>query len=500
MISASIRPRLRSKRRLRAEDVDFPLACVQGLVVRGYNMTFTRYLALNVTDVARARAFIGSIVPSITNAYPWQPGAKPASCLNVAFTYRGLANLKIDPAALNSFWVPGWGQTDHQPFVEGSVAHAQVVGDSGNSAPANWRIDDRAFDVMLIVNASNPGVFEQTAAAVQAQAEASGFTTAGTFDSQQFALPNQNAIYFGYQDGIAEPIIPGIPRDPDGSQDPVDQGWFVLGTATGPAQSVPVPQSPLGDYGCFASFRIMLQDLAAFEQFITSNVAAFMEQFTITKEDVGRAALMAVLVGRWPNGQPLVRHPIDGDNVPPPVLDPTEVNDFQYDPMEGYPPGPTDPNGTACPFGAHVRRANPRDDAPSPAAYHRIMRRANPYQIPYDPANRTSGEVGLMGLFMCTSLTYQFEFIMNSWINGTDTLPASNPPNDMADPILGNHPPNDTLTVLAANGNPWEIPISDFIYTRGSAYVFLPGLDAIRWIANPNDPNIGSCVVPGGAG
>src|SRR5690606_34717426 len=59
----------------------------------------------------------------------------------------------------------------------------------------------------------------------------------------------------------------------------------------------------------------------------------------------------SAMVGRHRNGDPLLpRHgqPIPGIGPKPREL---ETNGFLYD---------DDPDGTRCPFGAHIRRANPR--------------------------------------------------------------------------------------------------------------------------------------------
>src|SRR6185369_17126042 len=107
-------------------------------------------------------------------------------------------------------------------------------------------------------------------------------------------------------------------------------------------------------------------------------------------------ALAAAFVGRTRDGVPLVPiadHPIEG--IGP---DPEEVrqNRFTFD---------DDPTGVRCPFGAHVRRANPRnadypgrptglarlfaalgfgskgfrDDLISSVRFHRILRRGREY-------------------------------------------------------------------------------------------------------------------------
>src|SRR5437588_50154 len=60
--------------------------------------------------------------------------------------------------------------------------------------------------------------------------------------------------------------------------------------------------------------------------------------------------LAAKIVGRWRDGTPLSVSPDRPDAAI--ASDPARVNDFRYE---------DDPDGLACPLGAHIRRANPRD-------------------------------------------------------------------------------------------------------------------------------------------
>ena len=61
-------------------------------------------------------------------------------------------------------------------------------------------------------------------------------------------------------------------------------------------------------------------------------------------------ALGAQMVGRWPDGAPLVKYP-DGPEQFASVG--SSINDFRYQ--------RDDPFGRRCPIGAHIRRANPRE-------------------------------------------------------------------------------------------------------------------------------------------
>ena len=76
-----------------------------------------------------------------------------------------------------------------------------------------------------------------------------------------------------------------------------------------------------------------------------------------------------------------------------------------------------DPQGLRCPFGAHIRRANPRGSLapndPSQAEIekrHRLLRRGRPYGKGQD------GEKGMLFVGLCADLERQFEFLQQTWM------------------------------------------------------------------------------------
>jgi Dyp-type peroxidase family len=174
--------------------------------------------------------------------------------------------------------------------------------------------------------------------------------------------------------------------------------------------------------------------------------------------------VQAKLIGRWPSGAPLTLAPHADD----PTL--AERNDFSY-----Y---AADRAGMACPVGAHVRRAHPRDgfadpDLPLTASeswtrvnQHRLIRRGRPYESP--DAKGT--------FFMClnASIERQFEFVQQAWLNSPS--------------FMGLHGERD---IAAGASTPFSIPhcagrervaLPALISVRGGAYFFLPGLKALEWI------------------
>ena len=478
-------------------DSPWPLEKIQGFLLRGYRMLLIRHFALTVADLDEARTFIaglvdGSLPFQITSAAPW--GAiKPEYCLNIGFTYHGLGSLEVPSRTLASFQTP-----DHQPFVDGAAARAAYVGDAGPSAPDNWELNDTEFDVLLSLYVNDTDTLERFSSAL-ADLFRPGFgeaPPARQFDTQEL---HDGQVYFGYQDNIAQPIIAGSPfsSEPDGGQDLVDPGAFMLGTATGDFyNSVPVPQPDrFGHYGCFGAFRVLRQDVEGFERQIADLAPAFGAAFNITDPLVQRQALMAVICGRWPNGTPLAVFPIQGDKLPPP-MPPQKINDFLYK----LPGGGMD-MGTVCPIGAHTRRGNmrlsvPNDAQPSfpgaPTRDHRILRRAMPYQLPYEPDNRNdpTTERGLAGFFLGASMMAQFEFVQHNWINNPDGFYIALDP---ADPLMGVQVPPPALfeTVPTSAAKPGKNnkvrPMASFVITKASAYVFFPGIDGIAYAGGVQD-------------
>jgi len=193
--------------------------------------------------------------------------------------------------------------------------------------------------------------------------------------------------------------------------------------------------------------------------------------------------LAAKMIGRWPNGASLVLSP---EHEP---ADLETADDFGY--------AGSDPDGLACPFGAHARRANPRDALPPRAAaeatqdtkWHRLIRRARAYGPPLraslDPARlmETPDDGRERGLhFLCfnTDLERQFEFVQHTWLgnptfDGLDSDP---------DPLVGSRLSGESMFVEPADPvrRRWR-GLPAFVQVRGGTYFFLLGLRALRYLA-----------------
>jgi deferrochelatase/peroxidase EfeB len=179
-------------------------------------------------------------------------------------------------------------------------------------------------------------------------------------------------------------------------------------------------------------------------------------------------------------------------------------NDFEYglpDDGEGR-KVPRDPDGLKCPFSAHIRKAYPRDETVAgdldpyrdlrpertlnerDTQTHRLLRRG----IPYGPSSHSTPDKpeddaidrGLLFMAYMTSITDQFEFVSNQWLNDADfKRPATG-----VDPILGHVGDTDERgtinTVLPYEANTVEIGLETWVTTTGGEYFFAPSITALR--------------------
>src|SRR5687767_8571692 len=128
------------------EMADLPLSEIQGFVMRTYAMPAMRVFVLQVEDAVPAARFLASLVsgdpstPQLATAVPWS--VKPDYCLNIAFTHTGLAALGLPAASLTTF---------PEEFVEGAVARAERIGDTGLSAPEHWKGGLSGHDVHALL-------------------------------------------------------------------------------------------------------------------------------------------------------------------------------------------------------------------------------------------------------------------------------------------------------------------------------------------------------------
>jgi deferrochelatase/peroxidase EfeB len=133
-------------------------------------------------------------------------------------------------------------------------------------------------------------------------------------------------------------------------------------------------------------------------------------------------------------------------------------------------------------MGSHVRRTNPRDaKVAGLVSLHRMIRRGTAYgpPLPEGVLDDDGADRGLMFSFVGAHIGRQFEFVQSEWINGGDFLGLG----DAKDPICSTTAtdvysfPHRPLPKRVRN-------LSQFVVTRGGEYAFMPGLRALRWLAD----------------
>lgn len=491
-------------------EVDY--ADVQGLVRFGYKrMTKASYLLMRVKDPAAARAWLRAA--PVTNAVAMDP--PPKTALHVAFTAPGLRALGVAESVIANF--------SHE--FRGGMAQesrARQLGDVESNAPKWWDWGGPASEPHLVVMFfAEPGSFE---ALVQSS------TTAAWTEAFEMlrSLPTADLDGiepFGFADGVSQPQIDwGQRRETTHAEfdytNVVALGEFLLGYPNeygkitdrplldpdaASAELLPATDAPekrdLGRNGTYLVMRQLDQEVRKFWQFIhqqSGSNAAEVEK------------LAAAMVGRTRDGNPLV--PIQNSTIPGIGSDPEQIqkNQFTFD---------QDPTGARCPFGAHVRRANPRnadypgrptsllkkfitmlgfgpksfrDDLMSSVRFHRMLRRGREYGRelkPEDalaPAPPDEAPRGLHFICLNANISRQFEFLQNAWMAGTKFSGLTGE----SDPLLGVRnvlpgcPVTDGFTMPDATGVRRRVTgLPQFVTVRGGAYFFLPSLRAIRYFA-----------------
>ncbi|HEX3878288.1 MAG TPA: hypothetical protein VHW24_14955 [Bryobacteraceae bacterium] len=473
--------------------VDF--SDVQGLLRFAYRrLPDTRYCLLRIRDAASAQAWL-SDAPISTAEIQSPP---PTVAVQVAFTPSGLRQLGLRDQIIASF------APEFVNGIAGEANRSRRLGDVADNAPPRWHWGgptDR-IDLLVILFAAH-GQMDAWQQNICGPAWAQAFEEVRVLTTTDM----QGREPFGFIDGISQPQLDwdlrrDVARDQIDYTNLVALGEFVLGYPNeygkfterplldpayeGSADLLPAADDPgrrdLGCNGTYLVLRQLEQHVDAFWNFVNRSTTASL---------TGKPLAEAMLGRRFDDGAPLApvaASPIEGIATAPGDAQ----NNFTY---------VQDAAGLRCPFGAHIRRANPRntdfpnrptgllsrtfamlggsasavrDDLIASTRFHRLLRRGREYGAPAPSPEPT----GIHFVSLNANISRQFEFVQNAWImNG-----KFNALEDESDPLLG------------AAGRPFSVPREDkcparvteipsFISVRGGAYFFMPGLRALRYIA-----------------
>ena len=486
------------------------LADIQGFITSGFgHLAHATYLFVEFHEARAARQWLGTVLPAITTSSPWPvlssgEKLKPELAVNIGLTADGLAALGV-PAPVRC--------TFPAEFQEGIARdhRSRILGDTEESDPATWEVGGTRhppIHAVVIIHAVSAVRLDTACDAQRALLGATGGVVELPGSRQTGYRPDGDYEPFGFHDGVAQPSIAGI----SGTGTPT--GEFILGYPNHYGIIPPAPVVParfdsrgllpsldnphhapgslrdLGVNGSFVVYRKLQQDVAGFWQFLEREARR-----AGGGEDAERMVWLASrLVGRWPSGAPLTLAPHRDD----PGL--ADRNDFLYR---------TDVDGLSCPLGAHIRRTNPRDDLkPYPATEslsmseaHRLLRRARVFGAPlFDPAvladpASAACRTAIRGLaddgrargihFFCVnaSIRSQFEFVQQTWCNN----PRFGGLNDNKDPMTGDNDRTDQPpSCMTIPGRPLPLrtgPLPRFVTVRGGAYLFMPSIRALRFLA-----------------
>lgn len=412
------------------------------------------YLLIRVDDRPAGRALLRRVSGDITSAAnPTRPGAD--AYVSIAFTYQGLKALGVPQESLNSF-VP--------EFRQGMAARAQALGDVGENSPANWEKPLGTPEVHAVVGLIAPTASQleaRLARALQAMRETPGTTLIYRQDS---GVGETEKEHFGFRDGISHPAVEGSGIPGSNPQErPIKAGEFVLGYEDEMGALPPMPSPDvLGRNGTYVAFRKLHQRVGALRAYLRSRAAHALEE----------ELLAAKMVGRWRSGAPLARCPLHDD----PALgsDPTRNNDFLY-----Y---ADDPTGLKTPRGSHIRRMNFRDAQEiGEVNLHRMIRRGTAYgpPLPEGVLEDDGTDRGLAFVFIGSHIKRQFEFVQTQWINDGAFIgsPAEH------DPLCGPNAGTEMFTIPQTPIRRRLTGLPQFVVTRGGEYFFMPGLQALHWLA-----------------
>lgn len=281
--------------------------------------------------------------------------------------------------------------------------------------------------------------------------------------------------HFGYVDGISQPLFfkdelevftgqNGIDDDNPMEFNPAAETSLVL-------ISDPLEPADEGAMGSYFVFRKLEQDVSGFK----NAEKAMAQELGLKGEDQERAG--AMIVGRFEDGTPVELSDEAG------LINSYVQNNFNYDKNDA----------SRCPFHAHIRKSNPRNDL-ADSNTHTMARRGIPFgEREDDPndgnlENKPTGGVGLLFMSYQASIANQFEVIQKNWVNNP-TFPtgaATDPPGKSGiDPLIGQGDRSDkgsypVIWDKKDNSNFKRAGLDPFVTMKGGEYFFAPSLSFLK--------------------
>jgi Dyp-type peroxidase family len=269
----------------------------------------------------------------------------------------------------------------------------------------------------------------------------------------------QSSNHFGFIDGISQPTLQPASAVRTFWKDEVKKGDLFLGYENSRGDDPGSPQ-PFLDDGSFLVVRRLRQHADRLDRAVDA-AARRLAPGNVGQQQALRELFRAKMLGRQSNGSHLL-----GGRDP-------AGNDFDYR---------LDRDGAACPFAAHVRRANPRDLG-APVKPPRIARRGMSFgQRP--PPGSGGDSYGVMFMAYNASIAEQFE-VVQRWLAGGNSSGVSSADSD---PIMG-VPEKGVRRIFRFihEGQVVRLDLGEepLVQLEWGLYAFAPSIDALKKLSQP---------------
>ncbi|KAF8074656.1 hypothetical protein FPV67DRAFT_1474402 [Lyophyllum atratum] len=468
----------------------YNLQNIQGDILPSLPKALEYFYYFQITDVERFRATFGQfIVPKVTttfqlaNAPAFPPPGTPG------ITFLGL-NVGFTHLALQMFDMTGDLLDDS--FVKGQQQDSKSLGDAGTQRGDFWtpRWDpEYKVDIhgIFLITAYTDAIAAQFVTdmerAFSYSANRMSIKKVVLFKGAPRAKPEDRNDHFGYRGGMSNPQVRGVSfetvqqpeiRYPGSPIIPL--GVIVMGYDGDEDKD---KRPAWAKDGTFMVTRKLNNLVPEFDDFLLLHGPRIFPNIP-AKDAADR--LGARLFGRWKDGTPTELSPdapdrtISGDDK--------KINNFVFDQSKGQ---------TRCPFAAHMRKSNPRNDvSPVESVFKHFIRRHN---MPYGPevsaeerdGHGTINERGLHVVCYASSIVRGFKFYQQAWYNEPN-FPPGKPELPGLDPIFGQTGEEDqdnhrymTGSNPSAEQQVMSFP-KKFIDPRGGEYFFAPSISTMKSI------------------
>ncbi|KRR26168.1 hypothetical protein CQ14_21005 [Bradyrhizobium lablabi] len=438
---------------------------VQGGIIEEYKgATHACLLLVALKDSAAARDMLAYLEPEIKRTAAATRGRpSKAPLVNLGFTFQGLALAGMPNGTLELLPFE---------FREGMAARASILGDRLYNHPTRWSLPERNWprmceparveltSVHAIVQFTYTGPsggwkdfandrhpLAEVVAEFDGKLSSKGVQILSVQHMQRFLASRNDRPrgHFNFVDGISQPTLEA-PQQADTYSDEVVPGDLLLGYEN--SLGDPPLAGTLWDDSTFLVVRKLRQDVKALND--------------VLEKSEDPKSTMAKFMGRTSNGEILVEDETIKDR---------KGNDFNYS---------KDPQGRACPFQSHMRRANPRGSRDDILTVPRIMRRGMSYGPPFEKS--PEAERGLFFMAYNASIAEQFE-VIQAWLSGSNSSDR-NTYSALRDPFLGVPQEGDPHRFVFYDKNGEEKfvelpPDKPIVKLEWGLYAFVPSIKAI---------------------